>query len=439
MAHAAGEGQVEQVERRALLDLGRLWASRDYNQARDCFERALELARRMDDPAVLADSLNWMGNWHTNDDKPLRAVQYHREALQIVEELGDWRELANTLDLLGAATVAGGDLDTGVQCLNRAIELYRELDDRPRLVSSLLTRLTAASIVVVLASVSPILPRDPTLDFHEALRIAREIDSASDEAWAFWSLGQLHTVHGHFGRALEEIPSGLFIASQIGHRQFVVTSRQALGILYVELFAPDQAQGQLEGALTMAGELHSSLVIHLVTGALAGAYYLRGDLTLAQSCLETVISPQTPMDTLGKRYCWARRAELALAQDDPALALDITERLIASAPGMSPGRVITFLWKLKGEACAAMGRTDQAESLLRAALENARAVGERFLLWRVHASLGRLYRAMDRKREAEEAFSAARELVQELAATIPDEALKDNFLQGALSTLGTPP
>jgi tetratricopeptide (TPR) repeat protein len=89
IAHATSERRVEW---RALIDLGKLWASRDYKEAHGCFEQALELARRMDDPAVLAGSLNWMGNWHANDEDPLRAIEYHQEALEIVEELGDRRE-----------------------------------------------------------------------------------------------------------------------------------------------------------------------------------------------------------------------------------------------------------------------------------------------------------------------------------------------------------
>jgi hypothetical protein len=68
------------------------------------------------------------------------------------------------------------------------------------------------------------------------------------------------------------------------------------------------------------------------------------------------------------RCCWSSQAELALARGDPALAMDITDRLIASAPGMSPGRVITFLWKLKGQALNAMGHTEEAQTLLRAAI-----------------------------------------------------------------------
>ncbi len=137
------------------------------------------------------------------------------------------------------------------------------------------------------------------------------------------------------------------------------------------------------------------------------------------------------MDTLGKRYCWVRRAELALSEENPALALDITERLITSAPGMSPGRVITFLWQLKGEALAALGRTEETCSLLRAAVENGQAIPERFLLWRVHAKLGQIYRTVEAAEAVEREFSAARALIDELAATVPDKELRRNFLQNA--------
>jgi tetratricopeptide (TPR) repeat protein len=238
---------------------------------------------------------------------------------------------------------------------------------------------------------------------------------------------------------MEVIQSGLRIASEIGHREWEVGNRSALGLLYAELLAPEEALKQLEGALTLARELRSQTWIHRVTGALAGAHYLLDDLTGVQTCLETVLSLQTPMDTMGKRYCWARRAELALSQGDPALALAITDRLIGSAPGMSPGRVITFLWKLKGEALAARGRMEEACSLLRATIENARAMEEQFLLWRIHASLGRLYRALGRQSEAEREFSTARELVEELAYTVPNGEVRDNFLRRAHDRLRSSP
>ena len=57
---------------------------------------------------VLAESLNWMGDWHANAEDSSAAVAHHQEALEIVEESGDRRELANTLDLLDIAYLLGG-------------------------------------------------------------------------------------------------------------------------------------------------------------------------------------------------------------------------------------------------------------------------------------------------------------------------------------------
>jgi tetratricopeptide (TPR) repeat protein len=436
IARASGERDMEW---RALLDLGKLWASRDYDCARDHCEQALKLARGMEDPSVLAGSLNWMGNWHANAEDSPKAVAYHREALEIAEELGDQRTLANTLDLLGLAYLLGGDLTASVRTYDRAIALCRDLDDLPCLVTGLIARAVADSELVMLASAPAIASPDALADFEEARRIAREIESPSDEAWALWALGHWHTVRGRFDLALEAIHSGLRIAVKIRHREHEVGNRCALGNLYAELLAPKQARRQLEKALREAGELRSRVWIHRVTGALAGVYISMGDFEGARAALESALSPDTPMDTVGKRYCWARLAGLELAQGNPALALEITQRLIASAPGWSAGRVITFLWKLKGEALVALGHMEEAHSLLQAAAENAQVAGERFLQWRTHAGLGRLLSTMGQQAAAEKELSIAQVLIEELADTIPDGELRDNFLQRSLDTLRLSP
>jgi adenylate cyclase len=437
IARAAGERHVEW---HALLDLGKLWGGRDYNRARDYFERALELAREMDDPAVLAGSLNWMGNWYLNVEKPLAAIERHQQALEIFEQAGDRRGLAATLDLLGIASLLGGDVTASVEYYDRAIVLFRELNDQPSLASSLTGRGHAGGTTyTALTVVSPAIPISPWRDFEEAIRIARDVGSPAGEAWVAWSLGRMHMVQGRYGQALEAIQSGLEIATQIGHREWIVANRCALGVLYLELLAPEEARPQFEAALTLAEALRSQYWIHHATGALAAAYCLHGDRTQAQTYLESVFSAETLMDSLPKRYCWAMRAELALCQGDPPLALDITDRLIASAPGMSPGRVITFLWMLKAEALTGMGHTEEAHTWLQEAIENAQATGERFLLWRLHASLGRLYRAVGRQSEAEKEFSTARKHVEELADTVSAGKLRDGFLQRAHERLRSSP
>ena len=55
--------------------------------------------------------------------------------------------------------------------------------------------------------------------------------------------------------------------------------------------------------------------------------------------------------------------------------------------------------------------------------------------WRICIALGRLYQTHGRKAEAEQAFATARALIEELAATIADEPLRDNFLHLATAML----
>jgi adenylate cyclase len=435
---AAGERRVEW---RALLDLARLWGSRDYAESRGLIDQALDLAHHMGDPAIYAESLVWVGNWHTNaDDLPI-AVEYHRQALTVVEQLGDPQETARTLDQLGLASMMRGDNTASVKYYERAIALWRRIDDQAGLAASLTGRgLAYLSGSFIAATMVPTAaPASAHADLEEALRIARDTHAPSAESWALWSLSLLHTGEGQYGRALEAVQASLSIATSIGHREWMAGSRSILGHLYVELFAAEEARLQLRQALALAEQLHSQHWIHHATGALSGACCLLNDLAQAQAWLDTLLTPGTPMDTMHKRGCWARRAELALLQGQAFMALEIAERLIASAPGMSPGRVIPYLWQLKAQALAAMGQPEEASSLLQAAVRNAQMPGSRFLLWRLHASLGRVQGTMGHAAEAEAHFSTARQLVDELADTIPAQDLRDGFLRGAHRLLRSSP
>jgi hypothetical protein len=84
LARQAGDRQAEW---QSLVDLAQLWAARDYAQTGSQLRWALELARAMDAPALTAQTLNRVGNWHLNVEQPLEAVRYHTEALAIFERL----------------------------------------------------------------------------------------------------------------------------------------------------------------------------------------------------------------------------------------------------------------------------------------------------------------------------------------------------------------
>ena len=119
------------------------------------------------------------------------------------------------------------------------------------------------------------------------------------------------------------------------------------------------------------------------------------------------------------------------------MALQIAEQLLASAPGKVPGQStqpIPHLLKLKGEALMALSHLDEAVEALEDARRGAQERNARPLLWTIHRSLGQAYRLLQHKDQARQERAAGRQLIEELATTIDDASLRDQFLRAALDS-----
>jgi predicted ATPase/DNA-binding CsgD family transcriptional regulator len=428
----AQQAKDPNAEWQALIDLGFLWAQRDYTRAGTYFQQALALARRMDDPITLAHSLNRLGNWHLNIEQPREALLYHQEALTLFQQAQDQHGLAETYDLLGMTATLGGDLLQGTAYYQQAVALFQELDVRQGLASSLATLAVLGGEYETETLVSAPTSFAECLQFGEqAIKIAREIGQRSAEIYALCALGQFLGPRGEYAYALKVAQEGLALAEQIEHHEWMTNGHWELGVLYLDLLALPEARASLEKAFKLAHEVGSWNWIRIVSGFLARALILQEDFKQAESILTTAQEPDAPMQTIGQRLVWSARAELALARGDYSLALGITERLIASAANLTAERVIPHLWKVRGEALAGLSQIEEAEAVLRAAQEAALAQGLRPLLWRICIALGRLYQAQGHQEEAREAFDSTLMTIEELAANVPDEHLRGCFLSQA--------
>ena len=325
-------------EWQALMDLGFLWAQRDYAQAGTYYQQALELARRMDDPLTLAHSLNRLGNWRVNIEQPREALRYHQEALTVFQGVHDSQGIAQTYDLLGMANSLGGDLYQASAYYQQAIALLQELDDRQGLTSSLATLMCLGGEYETETMVpAPTSFAECLHSGEQALKTAREIGQRSAEIYALCALGQCLGLRGEYAQALKLAQEGLALAEQIEHHEWMTHGHWVLGALYLDVLALPEALQQLEQALALAQEVGSWNWIRIVSGFLAPAYLMQQDLAKAESILTSALEPDAAMQTIGQRLVWTARADLALARGDPGLALDIIDQLIASAANMSEG------------------------------------------------------------------------------------------------------
>lgn len=431
-ARAAGDHQSEW---RALLDLGKLWASRNYTRTGNYFTRALALARKMGDPTAVAHSLNRVGNWHLNLERPQEARHCHSEALETFRGLDDPKGVAETLDLLGMASYLGGDLLGGTYYFEQAVALFRELDDRRSLASSLATMAmrggTCQTNTMVAAG-----PLTATVcEGEEALALARAISWRSGEAYAMIFLSFSFGAQGAYEQALECGQEGFAIAETIEHRQWMTAARCALGALSLDLLDLTEARRQLEEARSLARESGSLHWLRTASGLLASAHIAHGYLEQAQAVLDAALSVEEAAQTLGQRLAWCARAELALARGEPHVALHVTGKLAAfvAPEGGAPLR----LRFLRGEVLVALQDPPEAEKALRAARDLAVALGARPLLWRIHLALAKVHVAQARPEQAELEWIAARAIIDQLAAAIPDGNVRSHFLHEATASIPT--
>ncbi len=431
--NAARTLQDSAAQWQSMIDLGFLWAGRDYVQAEVWFREALALAQALDDPMLHAHSLNRIGNWYLNVEQPHEALRYHREALTIFKRLQNSQGIAQTVDLLGMVSYLGGDLLQGTAYYQQAIARFRELGDQQGLTSSLATLALRGPTYQTDALSAAASLTEAGQDAEQALRIAREIGQRSAEAYALFQLALCLGSQGEYGRALATVQQSLDIAEEIEHRQWQTAAHTVLGGIYSGLLAYTQARVHFEQALVLAREIGSSFWTRIAAGYLASAAVQVHDLALAQETLYAVLSPDMSAETMAQRMLWCAAAELALAQKDPDHALEIADRLIATAMQGIEGKSGLRVLKLRGEILALLQRAGEAEAAFLAAREIATVQGARPMQWRICIALANLYQAQGRSAEAEQAFALARTLIEELAATVTDE--RDHFLQAATALL----
>jgi DNA-binding CsgD family transcriptional regulator len=435
-AQMADDGALEW---QSMMALGLLWAERDYAQAGAWLLRARDLAGRLGDQTLQAQSLNRIGNWRVNTGQIEEGLQAHQDALGLFEEQHDTQGMAETLDLLGTAYGMRGDRIQAVAGLSQAIPLFRDLGDTQHLISSLTMRAIQSMPGSSETAFAPRRSLDACAqDASEALQMARQVESLAGQAFAENALGHTFLSFGEFGSALMHAREAHRIATEIEHQQWLISAHYCLGRLYTALLAPTQAISALEAGLSLARALGSTFWIATLPAQKGMAYLLTRDFPSATATLQGAMPLEQQPRNMAERDVVLAWGELALAQGEPDGALQIAERLLATAPGMAPGeepQPIPRLLKLQGEALTDLSRLDEAVDVLRRAKQGALERNARPVLWTIHRALARAYQLLRRKELARRELAAARLLIEELAATLDDVSLRDHFLQAAFDSL----
>ena len=394
-------------------------AVHDPEEGRAVGERALSMARELDDRRVEAEIL-WglsLANFFAN--RPAEAIDCGERSLALARELGLREQTARTLnDLGGPIYLYSGRVAQAIEALQEASVLWDGLGNRRMLADSL----AGLSIAHMYAG-----EYDRVIALSEqALQISRSSKDLWEQSKSLLAVGEAYRQRGEYDRAIKVAEesirlgeSGAFISSQ-------TNTRARLALVYADLGVLDRAFELIEIGLKVA-EGHKYTVDHpFIWGILAYLQIAAGRLAEAADTIEA--AKEEPY-----RESWVvfhlpvliAEVELALANGDFDRATAAADHLIDQVHHYGIRLHLPEGLYLKGKALLALGQEAAARDHLLEARAEAEAREARRILWRILEALSRLESDPSR---ATALRQAAREEIRTIVAHIHQDDLRASFL-----------
>jgi tetratricopeptide (TPR) repeat protein len=178
------------------------------------------------------------------------------------------------------------------------------------------------------------------------------------------------------------------------------------------------------------------------TGLLAWAYWLLGDAARAQTlavqaealCRQLTTPPGRAF--LQGIHAYVAIAWVHLARGEAERARQLLTPVLAAAETCGWQEAIAYGSLVVGQSLVAGGAADRAEAALQRALQVTHAVRLPGVAWKTHAALADYYRGRQQMAASARHQAQAHTIMQQLAATLDDAAMRQQFLHAARSHLG---
>jgi predicted ATPase/DNA-binding SARP family transcriptional activator/Tfp pilus assembly protein PilF len=219
----------------------------DYAEARNRLDKALDIARQLNERAFEGRWLGYLGAlaFHVGDLDEARAR--YQEALAVVLELGDRRHTGVWVGNLGMVAAQLGDYPEARARYLEALALAREVGDR-RFEGFWVGNL--ADVASQLGDYEEARAR-----YEEALAITRGVGDRRHESFWVSGLGEVASNRGDLAETQARYEQALAIARKLGDRYHEQTWVANLGRVASDMGDYPEAQARYQEALAIAGQL----------------------------------------------------------------------------------------------------------------------------------------------------------------------------------------
>src|SRR5712691_3574654 len=430
----ARTGGHQESEMQALYALGSYGWATDYQEAIPLFEAALPLAEALDDTASQVRILSRMSVVFTNRLQLAQAFAHGQQALDLARVLDDERTLALAMDSLAVAAAFIGDFTTLEEIGPQLTAIHRRHGD--------LWYLQFALYQGCYVPIGQGRWDDAIVQLEEALALNRRIGDRGNEPIYTSTLCWVHGSRGAYAHAIENGRLAVNRSDELGHTELLGWNAGCLGWVLLEAYALEEAVALLErGREAAEGAMALNFVLRCI-GPLVWAYWLLGDTERAQTlavqaealCQQLTVPPGRAF--LQGIHAYVAIAWVHLARGEAARARQLLTPVLAAAETCGWQEAIAYGSLVVGQSLVASGAADQAEQALQRALQVTHEVRLPGVAWKTHAALADYYRGRQQMATAARHQAQAHTIIQQLATTLGDAAMRQGFLHAAHAQLG---
>ena len=455
-------------ESSSLINIGLVhWNLGEYGEALKCFEKSLKIQREIGDIKGEALSLNSIGNVRLNQGEHDEALKCYKKTLEIQRKIGDKWGMAFTLQNIGVVHWYRREYQEELKCEEESLSIRREMGDRMGISMSLNN---IGDVYRILGDYEKALEC-----FEESLLLRREIGDKRYSSMTLKNIGVIHSNRGNYGKAMKSFEESSEIQKETRSKKDRVETLVAIGSMHRNLFDVEKALENHQESLRLAEEIGAKDEKARILTEIGTDHYLKGDNEKALQVLHESMENFLKLGLKnGEPEVQGVLSEVFLSNGNLEKSKEYCDSLMEmSEKGGEKGH-IAWGRKIRGEILLTVAESSdsgssvatrvedpirvattlkEAETELLEALRIAEEIGAKPLQWQIYASLGKLYEsplfsspltkggiergvqnlgdsvgAGFKPAQAKEHYTKAKEIIEEIASTIPDEELKKTFL-----------
>ena len=420
LAHHAFRGELWEKAVTYLRQAGVKAAGRSADrEAVGSFDQALSVLKHLpqnrEAPELAVDLRLEMRPWLRMLGEQKRVVEQFSEAESLAEELGDKRRLAHVFADSCAYFSQEGDHQRAINAGERALVLAIEMGDSAIQINA---QVRLARVYVRLG------------DYRRAIDLCEQnlsslkgrpvgernpfgmqaIVSVATRSQRAVCLGEVGELAQGIGWAQEAVR----IAETLGHSHSLVAAYSSLSYVYLVKGDLEKALTLLDRSLQICRTAHLDIWLSWPQAQLGYAYVHLSRSAEALPLLEEAVKRPSLGVGIGFHLCWLSEAYLQAGRLDDAIAV-VQRALDRARKSMERGQEAWAL-RLLGEISsqAAVPEVDKAEEHYRRAMTLAEELGMRPLIAHCHVGLGKLYRRIGSRQQAEEHLTTATTMMREM-------------------------